>query len=95
MTYGDIFIRVLADATGKPESEVRSIMEVILGLPEFGGAGMRREIPDAEAERIIADIGRDTEGTRRWLREGAIEARRRIVETGSILGGRTRRSNGP
>ncbi|WP_156904575.1 hypothetical protein [Desulfovibrio aminophilus] len=75
MTYRDIFIGILMEATGLPRGEIESVVLEAERNP-LVKQRHEEEIPDDRAERIMTDLRSDLGGVRRWLLEGWNRAHR-------------------
>lgn len=68
----DIFIAVFAEASGKPESEVREMAKLFADQrPSFAG-GMDRELSKDEAANLMAGLRSELPAIRAWFLEGAM-----------------------
>ena len=74
MTNRDIYCTILSEASGKPKSEVESLVEAMAG---FAGRGkLDVELPDDKAEELLKALRSELPGIRLWLEQGAALARK-------------------
>jgi hypothetical protein len=79
MTNADVFIQILSEASGRPPDQVQDMLDNFL---RFTGASHRfdQELSDAQAEELLIQLRRELPGIRRWLAQGAFEAREIIKD---------------
>ncbi len=68
----DILTKALAEATGKPEAEVRRMIAMF--NHSWPSPGLLEDVPDDQAEELLARLRSEKEGILKWLRQGAMRA---------------------
>lgn len=73
MTYRDVMILILCEASGKPAAEIRQYTEDV-----FKNIPVKTKIddivPDDKAQELLASLRNNLPGVRRWLVEGGMLA---------------------
>jgi len=65
----DILTKALAEATGKPEAEVRRMIAMF--NHSWPSPALLEDVPDDEAEKLLMESRSEKEGILNWLRQGA------------------------
>lgn len=72
MTYEDIFIQVLAEATGQETAKWKKVLQSVkTSLPE---GRWEEQLDPEQSERLLAGLRSESSGILAWLVRGAIEA---------------------
>jgi len=74
LTHGDILVRILSEATGKPPALIHHLLDTIrVMLP--GGTRLDEVLPPDEAAELLAGLRSELPGIRAWLVRGAAGVR--------------------
>jgi hypothetical protein len=74
MKQSEIFIQTIADVSGRPRQEIE---EILASFRRANPAGnWDKEIPEAEAQKLLSTLRGEAPGILRWLVEGAAEVAR-------------------
>lgn len=69
MTRSDIFIQILSEVSGKPKDQVSDLL-VAFRKTFPGKDRFDDELPDQEAQQLLAGLRKEKEGIRAWLNSG-------------------------
>lgn len=69
MTKEDVFITIISEVSGKPESFVSEMLDNFRAANP--GGKWDDEIPEPEAEKLLNDLRAEGPGILNWLMEGA------------------------
>jgi len=68
MTYGDILIEAMAEATGESKEELAFLLGVF--RKQFPKANIDQELSDTEAEELLNKLRKDKDGIRELFTSG-------------------------
>ena len=68
MTYGDILIEAMAEATGESKEELTFLLGVF--RKQFPKANIDQELSDTEAEELLNKLRKDKDGIRELFTSG-------------------------
>lgn len=68
MTYGDILIEAMAEATGESKEELTFLLGVF--RKQFPKANIDQELSDAEAQELLEKLRKDKDGIREFFTSG-------------------------
>jgi hypothetical protein len=69
MTRGDVFIKILAEVSGEPETVAADFLKFLRAMPP-GIPRIDDELPADEAEELLTALRAEKEGIRAWLMDG-------------------------
>jgi hypothetical protein len=69
MKTSDIICKILSEVTGKPESDVRAILDMI--------PMNDKELTDKEARELLTNLRKEKAGILAWLVRGRMQAEKR------------------
>jgi hypothetical protein len=75
MKHEDIFIQIVHETSGKSKAELRRVVEAIKRAEPELRAGFEQEIPDEEAQQLLAGLRKEKPGIAKWLLAGVAAAR--------------------
>lgn len=73
MTYKDILITVVSEATDTPEKQIRDIIDAFL-KHHPKSLKVHKEVSQEEAEQLLAALRKEKSQIRAWISEGGVEA---------------------
>ncbi len=79
MTYGDVFMQIVAEVSGKPKENFAWMYEHIQRFPI--GTDFDKELTDEEAEALLENLRKEKDSIRAWLIKGGF-----MDELGEPLG---------
>lgn len=83
MTNLEIFVAVLAHASGQPPAEIRRLCRAVLSHYPVNHRFFDRR-PRREARELIAALKKDAPAVRRWLAKGADEVLAQLPSSSSF-----------
>lgn len=73
MKRRDIMIKILAEVTGRAERDVAELMDVLYAAKPKAAAALEEELPDDEAEKLMARMRAEGPGILARLMQGAVD----------------------
>lgn len=70
MTYGEILIEAMAEATGSPKEELSFLLDVF--RKQFPKANIDQELSDEEAQALLEKLRKDKDGIREFFTSGEL-----------------------
>jgi len=74
MTNRDIYCAIFSEASGKPKSDVETLVQAMTVIT--GAGKLDEELPDDQAEKLLKALRSELPGIRHWLEQGAHLARK-------------------
>ena len=78
MTYKDIIVQILSEATGKPIKEVTALFETIEDKFPIG-CDLSDELSNDKAEKLLNELREEKAGILKWLIDGELRIEKNTV----------------
>jgi len=70
MTWGEVFTQVILEVSGKTEQDMEASLAAFRKTVPKGK--WDTELPDDEAQKLLADLGKESSGILAWLVRGTM-----------------------
>ena len=78
MTYDEIIVQVLSEATGKQKSEVTALFETVRDRFPIGH-NLSDELSNDKAEKLLNELREEKAGILKWLIDGELRIEKNTV----------------